>query len=100
MQNVSDQKNTKFQVTSHAEKRMKQRGIPPLVLDWLYEYGESNYDNRGAEKLFFTKRSLRILKREIGSIIYRKVEHLLNCYLVDIDGVVITVGRRFKRINH
>lgn len=92
--------DAKVNYTSHAEKRMQQRGIPLLVVEWLYEYGESMHDHRGGEILYFTRQSMRSLKRSVGSIIYRKVEHLLNSYLVEIDGVVITVGRRYKRLNH
>ena len=90
----------KVNLSNHAEKRMQQRGIPYLVIDWLYEYGESKHDHQGGEILYFTKKSMRSLKRGVGSIIYRKVEHLLNSYLVESDGVVITVGRRYKRLHH
>lgn len=90
--------DVKEKYTGHAEKRMQQRGIPPLVIDWLYAYGESHFDHRGGEVLFFNKKSIRALKRSIGSIVYRKVEHLLDCYLVESDGVIITVGRRYKRL--
>lgn len=88
----------RIQYSNHAEKRMQQRGIPPLLVDWLYNYGKSLFDNHGAEILFFSKKSSRLLKRDIGSIIYRKIEHLLDCYLIHSNGVVITVGRRYKRL--
>jgi len=37
-----------MRLTKHARKRMQQRGIPGLVVDWLLAYGEIDHQ-QGAE---------------------------------------------------
>ena len=41
------------QLTDHAQSRMQQRAIPPLILDWLQSYGAIEHDHRGAEVHYF-----------------------------------------------
>ena len=31
-------------VTKHAAIRMKQRGIPPVIIDWLQQFGAEEFD--------------------------------------------------------
>ena len=83
-------------LTRHAAIRAQQRGIPPLIQDWLIGYGEECYVGRGAIVRFFSKRSRRALERAVGSITLRRMGEYLGCYLVEAtdDGRVITVGRR------
>ena len=35
-------------MTYHAAIRSQQRGIPPLVMQWLDQFGEECYDGHGA----------------------------------------------------
>ncbi len=89
--------------TIHASQRAQQRGVPPLIKDWLFAYGEENYDGRGAIVRYFSNKSVRQMERDFGREPLRRMSEFLRCYLVEsIDGVVITVGKRHKnaRINH
>lgn len=88
-------------LTQHAEMRARQRGIPPLIIDWLRDYGAVHYDKLGAEIRYFNKQSRRELERLVGHEVIGRLRSLLDSYIVEKDGVVITVGRRYKRlVNH
>lgn len=84
--------------TKHADIRMQQRGIPPLVLDWLLKYGQEAHDHHGAIIRYFDKRSIRRLRRDVGNKPVGRLADYLNAYLVESNGSVVTVGHRFKRI--
>ena len=85
-------------MTHHAEIRAQQRCIPPLIVDWLMEFGAREHDKHGAEVVFFDKRSKRMLAKEVGKPIVDKLSCLMKAYLVTCDGTVITTGYRHKRI--
>ena len=85
-------------LTTHASIRSQQRGIPPLVLDWLETYGDESFDHHGAVILHFSKRSVRRLERAVGRQPVCKLKEYLRCYAVLSDGHVVTVGKHFKRI--
>ncbi len=89
----------KIQLTKHADARMQQRGIPPLIMDWLTRYGASRHDHRGAEILYFDKHSRKILAKAVGAEVVRRLAGLLDTYAVVADGsLVITAGHRYKRV--
>lgn len=54
-------------MTSHAIKRSQQRGIPPLIVQWLDQFGEEHYDGRGAVIRYFSLASRRAMEREFCS---------------------------------
>ena len=87
-------------VSTHAAIRAKQRGIPPLIEQWLDEFGEEDYDGRGAVRFFFSRRSIRAMERAFGRRPGRRMSEFLDAYKVESvsDGQVITVGHRFKRV--
>ena len=74
-------------LTPHARVRMQQRGIREAALDALLEYGAARYLHfRGREIVFFDKKA-------------RVAERLKRTYaIVGADGIVITVGHRYRRI--
>lgn len=86
--------------TKHADTRLQQRNIPPLIVDWLTRYGAKQHDHNGAEVLYFDKRSRKDLARHVGDEVVKRLSGLLDAYaVVSTDtGVVITVGHRYKRI--
>jgi len=86
-------------MTQHANVRAQQRGIPPLVLDLLLEFGTREHDARGTEIVFFDRRARRHVESYAGGLFNKLNEHL-NAYAVVSDGKVVTVGARHKRINH
>lgn len=87
--------------THHAQSRIQQRGIPPLIVQWLESYGEEHHDHHGAIVLHFSKRSRRRLEQSVGSAPLRRLNEWMNSYaVIGSDGALITVGTRWKRIKH
>ena len=83
-------------LTEHARARMRQRAIPPAVLDALFAWGRGQHDRHGAVILYFDKAARRRLARER---LDRLLERHFDAYAVVADsGEVITVGHRVKRI--
>jgi len=80
--------------TRHADTRSQQRGIPPLVSQWLEQYGREEYDGRGGVRLYFDKRSIRAMERDFGREPVRRMESYLHSFkiLSTRDGTTITIG--------
>lgn len=85
-------------MTNHAKKRMQQRSIPKIVLDWLVDFGNSEPAGDGARKYFFDKQSRKQFKKYAGKI-YGALEQYLNAYVVVAsDNSIVTVGIRYEPI--
>lgn len=85
--------------TRHAQARTRQRGLPPLVLHWLDAYGAERHDGHGAVIQHFTRHARRRLERDVGREPVRRMHEYLDAYAVyGIDGRLITVGHRYRRI--
>jgi len=91
-----------FIYTKHSQVRSQQRGIPPLIQEWLLDFGEELFDHHGAITYFFTRKSRRNLERTYGREAIRRFHEWFNSYLVISldDGALVTVGKRFKKLNH
>lgn len=88
----------KHNLTNHAKKRMQQRSVPQIVLDWLVEFGNSVHVGNGARKYFFDKQSRKQFKKYAGSI-YGALEQYLDAYVVVApDSSIVTVGIRYEPI--
>ncbi|MGZ3767904.1 MAG: hypothetical protein ACXVA2_24785 [Mucilaginibacter sp.] len=86
-------------MTYHATIRSQQRGIPPLIVQWLDQFGEEQYDGHGAIIRYFSRSSRRAMEREFGINPVKKMSEFLNAYRVENqDGTVITTGHLTKRI--
>ena len=83
----------------HAEKRCQQRGVPPLIVELLCEYGKST-KSAGAEIFHFDKKSRKVVRRFAGRQLMAGLDKYLNTYLVYKDGCILTVGHRFKSIRN
>ncbi len=86
-----------MQQTIHASIRSQQRGIPPLVVDLLLQFGRRVHDQHGAEVVYFDRRSRKRVESYAGGLIGKLSEHL-DSYAVVADGVIVTLGSRFNRI--
>lgn len=84
----------------HAAVRAQQRCIPPLVDQWLEQFGEEKHDGHGGVLLYFSRASIRTMERAFGRAPIRKMAEYLNAYKVESshDGHVLTIGHRIKRI--
>ena len=86
-------------MTYHAAIRSQQRGIPPLIVQWLDQFGEELYDGHGAIIRYFSRASRRAMERQFGSNPVKKMSEFLNAYKVENqEGTVITTGHLTKRI--
>lgn len=91
--------NTMNAKTIHAEKRTQQRCIPPLIIDWLYQFGAEQYDSRGVITRYFNKASKKQAMQKAGKPIVKALSRYMDSYLVEgNNGKIITVGYRYKRI--
>jgi len=84
-------------LTAHARARMQQRGISPVALELLLDFGRETHDHRGCRIVRFDKRSRRRVMRALGPERYRQLERSFNAYaVVAADDAVVTVGQRLK----
>lgn len=84
-------------VTHHAQARIQQRGIPPLIVEWLMEFG-AREAHHGADRVFFDKQSKKKLAQRFGHQVVDRMGDLLNMYLVESEGNVVTAGHRTRRV--
>jgi len=86
-----------MKLTDHAQVRMQQRAIPPLMIELLYLYGREQQQN-GSTMLFLDKRARDKAKQALQDV-KQRFDKLCDAYLVQAegDGTVITVGRHIKR---
>jgi len=85
----------------HANTRCQQRGLSPLVVDCLLQFGEEVYDHAGGVIHHFTKKSLRRIEHTWGREPVRRLLHdHRDAYVVtsSSDGTIITTGWRDRRI--
>ncbi len=82
--------------TVHAVVRAQQRGVPPLIQEWLLDYGAEQFDGHGGVVRYFSNECIRKMERDIGTAPLKKMSEYFRCYLVQdsSDGTVITVGKR------
>ena len=77
-------------LSRHARQRMKDRSIPPSIVEALLDFGERTACGEGAEMCFFTKRAWRRFSAYLGSEA-RHFERYRSTYaIVAGDGLVVT----------
>jgi hypothetical protein len=86
--------------TNHAASRIEQRGIPPMFISLLMQYGEKSHSGHDGIIRYFSKKSKKKMKYELGNSIINQLSRFMNIYLVHSrdEKVLITAGRRNKRI--
>ena len=88
-------------LTQHARQRMQQRGIPREAVDYVLAYGRVSHDHHGCRVLWLDKRSRIRMRRAEGRRLLRRLDKSLNTYVVtDGDGMVVTVGHRYRRVKN
>lgn len=86
-----------MELSRHAQIRCQQRGIPPLIRQWLQDY-RSEVQTRGATKRFFDREAKRRLSAAVGAQVVDRLGSLLNIYLVESPDTVVTAAIRTRRI--
>lgn len=84
--------------TQHSQIRAQQRGIPPLIIDLLMQFGAREPAGDGAEAIYFDKRAKKQLQTYSGGLM-SKLSNELDVYAIVSGNKVVTVGPRFKRIS-
>jgi hypothetical protein len=87
-------------LTTHASKRMQQRGVPGKVLPLLLAYGEEEYDHRGARIVYLSRKGRERIAQTAGKVEFKLLQRVMNVYAVlDANDFVITIGHRTHRVN-
>jgi hypothetical protein len=86
-------------LTEHAAVRIRQRGVDRQALECLLAYGSSVHDHRGAEILLFDKRAWKRMERAADEVMLKRAAENRRLYAVrSLDGELVTVGHRFRRV--
>lgn len=85
-------------MTHHASKRAQQRGIPPILLSLLMDFGKREPAGGGASKMYFDKAARRRVKAYVGPVA-RQIDEFMDVYAVfAADGQVITAAHLTERV--
>ena len=85
-------------LSTHARRRMQQRGISAAALDALLDFGRTARAGRGRELVFFDRKARQRLARE-SVLAAGEATRVCNSYaILGSDGTVVTVGHRFRRV--
>ena len=86
-------------VTAHARARMQQRGIRSDALEALLDFGSARHlHGQDCEVVFFDKKAKKRLAKAKPDAA-REAERLVRTYaIVGSNGVVVTVGHRYRRV--
>lgn len=82
--------------TCNVIDKQRQRAIPPLIIDWLCKFGCRITGMNGTTVIYFDKDSKRSLCSEAGDVVVRRLDDMMDAYLVMIEDKIIAVGHRFK----
>ena len=88
-------------MSQHARMRAQQRNVPQLIVEWLADFGEEQFDGHGGIIRYFSNRSVRELERTYGRRPIKLMKRWLHAYGVwsAKDSGLITAGWRRKRVN-
>ncbi|MCA8016512.1 MULTISPECIES: hypothetical protein [Burkholderia] len=87
-------------LSKHAAIRLQQRGIAPLVVDLLLEFGVTEKSGDGTTKHYLDKPARRRLRSYAGQLASLLEAHL-DCYAVTgAEGTIVTAAHRTQQIKH
>jgi hypothetical protein len=91
-------RTTEDSCSNHASVRMQQRRVPRSVIDLLHAHGDQARSH-GAYVYYFSRRAKCRISEVLSRAEMRTIEEYGSCYLIEADdGVIITVGHRYRRI--
>jgi hypothetical protein len=85
-------------LSAHAQSRMQQRAISPLVLELTLRFGLSQPGGEGTSVVYLDKKGRRNVRSYVGDAFPRISEYLDIYAVVSPEGTVITTGHRTVRI--
>lgn len=87
------------QTSKHGAARCQQRGIPPLIVSLLDDFGSEEHVGNGCTFHYFDRQALRRMESELGGAVVRLLSQWHRCYKVRAaDGTAVTVGHRYKHL--
>ena len=87
-------------MTMTQQAKTKQRAIPPIIINWLREFGCRITGMNGTTVIYFDKNSKRTLCSAVGHIVIRRLDDMMDAYVVMSNDRIIAVGHRFKPLSH
>ena len=85
--------------TNHAFIRAQQRSLPPVVVEWLMNFGEEQHLGSGLTRYTFSRRSWRRLEAHLGRVGLTEQDKVKSAYvIVADDSSVVTIGHRTGRL--
>ena len=85
-------------VSSHAADRRKERGIRQEEIDVLLRFGEYRPNGRGGATVVAMTAAARAKARNDLGREYSRLTKRLDIVVIVVDGVVVTVYRRRRRL--
>jgi len=82
----------------HAQVRSQQRGIPPMIVDLLMQFGTRISSGDGTEICYFDRRARKHIQTYAGGL-FSRLNEQLDAYAVVSGKKVVTVGTRYKKLN-
>ena len=80
----------------HSRIRQQQRGLPPLVVHWLDDFGREVHALAAPSSATSPSDARRRLERYVGREPVRRMHEYLDAYAVyGTDGTLITAGHRY-----
>jgi hypothetical protein len=87
-------------MSEHARVRRQQRGISADAVEVLLECGSEMHDHRGGTIVYMDKKARRRLSKRAGPQTALIAEQARGVYaVIGVDGEVVTVGHRYRRIH-
>lgn len=88
-------------MSKHVSRRIQKRSVPPIVIDWLRDYGSEQYDGRGCVIRYFDNAAKERLAKVCGYRFVQSNKKYLDVYMVEdtCGETLITVGYRNRRIS-
>ena len=83
-------------LSHHARARMQQRGIPDDRVERLLAFGCEMHARRGAVIVYFDRAARN--RARAHAVTPEELDRLRGVYLVITNGVVATVGHRYRRV--
>lgn len=82
--------------TNQAYARMQQRGIQPVEIDAVLDFGQCEF-HQGCE-IFSVRKSVSKKLLKLGKVSHHLFGKIHRIYVVTKGDIVITVGHRYKRL--
>ncbi|MFM0140436.1 hypothetical protein [Caballeronia grimmiae] len=89
-----------LELSKHAAVRLQQRGIAPLIVDLLLQFGATERSGGDTTTYYFDKPARRRLRAYAGPLARLLEGHLDYYAVVGADGTIVTTAPRLTRIKH